>query len=486
MSIELSANKEVIEKVTDEQKELLNQLAQLQSLINFRKKQRGVDFYVPNQTQANAHRSKAKTICYIGGNRSGKSTWGAVELTWAVTKKYPEWFPKERRFNRPVKVRVATDRFFKIDSVIEPKIREYIPKTEIRQVRRSPQGYLSKMIIRDGSTIEFLTMEQDLMAFEGQDLDLFWGDEPIERRRFIATQRGLVDRAGFSLLTFTPLIEPWMKDELIDKADGSRIAAFTADIRDNKYDIMGNSILREDDIRQFESMLTEDEKATRIHGKFFHLKGLVYKEFDTNVHCLDNFHYEEGYPVICVLDPHDRLPHHIIWAMVDRINDVYVMFELVKEGTIQELAAMIKATEKYFGWRVVKRLIDPNFGRKPLLSTGLNVIDELYKYKVNFTEADDNDATGRLKVKEMLHYDRTRPIDINNKPKLYFVRDKCPITIRSIMNYQYAEWKGNQDRDAKEEDKPKDTHGADTVRYLCISQPSFYLPQVYEPVAAYY
>lgn len=55
------------------------------------------------------------------------------------------------------------------------------------------------------------------------------------------------------------------------------------------------------------------------------------------------------------LDPHDRLPHWIIWAMIDRTNDIFVMYELVKEGTISELAGMIRATEKYFGWNVVKR-----------------------------------------------------------------------------------------------------------------------------------
>ena len=473
--------------LSPELKDALLTLEKAKQVLNARRKERGMDFYIPNPVQFQAHKSKAKIIAICAGNRSGKSSFGAVEIAWAVTKKYPEWFPLKRRFKTPVKIRIATDRFFKIDSVIEPKLKSYLPKGEIIRVRRSPQGYISKLVTKDGSMIEFLTMEQDLMAFEGQDLDLFWGDEPIDRRRYIATQRGLLDRSGQTILTFTPLIEPWMKQEITDKADGKIIDIFTADTRDNKFDIQGNSILREEDIKQFENMLTDEEKETRIHGRFFHLKGLVYKELNPAVHFLDDFKYEEGYPVICVLDPHDRLPHHLIWAMIDRINDIYVMYEQVKEGTIQELAAVIKATEKYFGWRVIKRLIDPNFGRKPLLSTGLSVIDELYKYKVVFTEADDNEEAGRLKVKEYLHYDKNRPIDINNKPKLFFVRDRVPVTIHSMLNYQYAEWKHNAgDRDPKEDDKPKDIHGADCIKYLCSSQPTFYLPQVYEPVGAYY
>lgn len=458
---------------------------QLQDLLKSRKKQRGIDFYVPNRVQYKAHMSKAKVIAIVKGNRMGGSTWGAMEVAYHLTKKYPKWFPYERRFNNSIKIRIATDKFFKIDSVIEPKLKEVLPLEWWRnaRIRRSPQGYITKIEHRLGDFIEFLTMEQDLMAFEGQDLDFFWGDEPVERRRYVATQRGLIDRGGQTILTFTPLIEPWMKDEIVDKADGKTIDVFYGTTRDNMYDIQGNPILKEKDIQRFESMLTEDERETRIYGKFFHLKGIVYKEFNPEVHTISDseFTYETGYPVVCVLDPHDRLPHHIIWAMIDRIDDIYVMYELVKEGTVRELAAAIRGTEKYFRWNTVRRLIDPNFGRKPLISTGLSVIQELAKYKTVFTEADDNKEAGRLRVKELLHYNKSKPIDINNKPKLFFVRERCPVTIKSIMNLQYDEWKGNIDRDPKEDVKPKDEHGAHCIRYLASSSPSFHLPSVYEP-----
>lgn len=475
--------------LTDSLRELFLEYDQVEALLKHRKKLRGLDFYIPNVIQNRFHRSKAKTICFCAGNRSGKSTAGAIELAWALTKEYPEWFPLERRFDRPIKARIVTDKFFKIDSVIEPKLREFLPKEIIATCKRSPQGYVNKLITKEGSVVEFLTLEQDLMAFEGQDLDFFWGDEPMERRRYIASQRGLVDRGGLTILTFTPLLEPWMKDELIDKADEVNIDVFFADTRDNKFDVAGNRILREEDIQKFENLLNEDEKETRLHGKFFHLRGLVYKELNPQVHFIDEFDYQKdfaNYPVICVLDPHDRLPHHLIWACIDRTNDIYIIHELVREGTISELAAYIKATEQFYGWRVIKRLIDPNFGRKPLLSTGLSVISELYKHKVVFLEANDNDEAGRLKVKEYLHYNKDKPLDINNKPKLFFVRGKVPATIRSMMSYQYDEWRSKQDRDLKESEKPKDTHGADCVRYLCISQPSFYSSPVYELTEAAY
>ena len=80
-----------------------------------------------------------------------------------------------------------------------------------------------------------------------------------------------------------------------------------------------------------------------------------------------------------------------------------------------------------------------------------------------------------MKVKDYLHYDMTEPISLTNKPKLYFHKDRVPLTIKSMRNYQYTEWVGKtaEERDPKEEPKQKETHGADCVRYLCMSNPKF-------------
>lgn len=472
--------------ISPELQALLNEHEQLSREIEGRKKLRGINFYVPNMYQYKAHCSTAKQRLVVKGNRAGGSTWGAAEIAMHLTKKYPEWYPKENRFRGSLKIRIATDKFFKIDTVIEPKLRQFIPwKEVILKERRGPQGYLQKLNCKDGSFIEFLSSEQDQMAWEGQDIDFFWGDEPMKRSHWIATKRGLLDRGGRAIFSFTPLIEPWMKADLVDKADGKNIDVFYANTRDNCFDIKGNPILSEQDIRDFENMLTDEERETRIEGKFFHLRGVVYKELSATIHLINDFNYSRdfaGYPVICVLDPHDRLPHWVLWAMVDRINDVYVMYEMVKEGTYAELAAGILATEKYFGWNVVKRYIDPNFGRKPSASSGMSTIDELAKYRAVFTEAlSDNIELGHLRVKEYLRFNHNKPLDINNKPKLYFVKGSVMRTWNSMLNYQHDEWKGTQDRDPKEEVKPKDAHGADCVRYLIVSQPSFTNAYSYEP-----
>jgi hypothetical protein len=322
----------------------------------------------------------------------------------------------------------------------------------------------------------------DTMACESADWDFYWGDEPQQKAKYYAIQRGLVDRNGLTILTFTPLIEPWMKTDLVDKSDGKRIEVFTGDIRDNKFDINGKEILKESSIAEFEAMLPEDIRETRIHGKFFHLRGVVYKEFST-VHIKD-FKYEYPLPVYCVLDPHDRQPHHVIWAYMTKTDDIMVFYEMAKHCTLKDLAAQIYGVEKHFNFRVKTRLIDPNFGKKPVISTGRSVIQELAKFKLHFHAANDNVESGQLKVKDYLHYNKKKPLGLTNSPKMFFHNKNCPRTILSMRNLQYEDWATGtkKDLDPKEpKTKQKDTHGADCIRYLAMHNPTYRGIRSYEP-----
>lgn len=458
-------------------REALAELERIDQVRDYRRKIRGISYYTPNPMQLKAHQSKANIILFCGGNRSGKSTFGATELVFHLTRIYPDWYPRERRFTRPIKAVVVATENAIIEKVIEPKIRAFLPPELVAEKgwRRVTGGYLHRIKMKDGGSVDFLTNEQDDMAFESQDWDFYWGDEPQKKRKFDAILRGLIDREGKTVLTFTPLIEPWMKEELVDRSDAKEIEAFIVDMRDNKFDIKGNPILLEESIQKIESMWDEETKQTRIHGKFFHLRGTVYPEF-SEIHQL-NFTYTYPDPVISVLDPHDRQPHHVIWAVVTRTDDLFIHDELSMACTVQDLAKAVKAREARNGYKMRRRLIDPNFGRKPLITTGRNMIEELYVSGCGgWTEADDAKDEGHLKVKDYLHYDRSKPISHTNQPKLFFHKTNCIKTIRSMRNYQYEEWVGKiaSERDPKEKPKDKDTHGADCIRYLCMSNPKFY------------
>ncbi len=477
----------------------LLELENVEEELRRRRKEHGIDYFIPNAPQLKALKSSARTVAYCGGNRVGKTTLGAAFIVAHLSKRYPgcschgDWFSGQRRFTGPVKAAICVTKFDKIEQVIEPKLMSILPKDWcLGQPRRTPQSYLRRLVGKDGSVLDILTNEMDQMAFESTDWDVVWVDEPLPRSHYQGIVRGLTDRRGLMMLTFTPLVEPWMKEEFVDAADGKRVDVIMADTYQNLEDIHGNPILTREAVRELELSMPEDVRKTRIYGQFFHMRGMVYTEYDSSIHEQD-WEYTKGEPtlslpgrlafaypdpVICVLDPHDRLPHHVIWAVVARTDGVYVDRELVFQGNLQELKRAILSTELQAGYRVVRRLIDPNFGNSPAqVGGGRTVRQELSRppFSCPFGLSNDDKEAGRMKVKDFLHFDRTRLMDITNSPKLYFNRERCPQTVRSMKNYQYDEWKGagKDEKDLKERDKQKDTHGADTIRYLVMSNPTF-------------
>lgn len=458
---------------------LLAELEMLESVTAERRKASGMQYYTPNPMQQKAHQCESRTILYCGGNRAGKSTFGCLELCFHLTRQYPDWFPKARRFTKPIKAVVSATEFPVITRVIEPKIREFLPR-DYYKVKKTAQGYMSRIECKDGSTVDFLTLEMKDEAYESADWDFAWCDEPQAVRKYEAIMRGLTDRRGLMVITFTPLTEPWMKERLVDRADGKTISCFTVNIRDNKFDINGNPILSEQSIAEFEGQLAEDVRDSRISGRFFHLRGVIYKEF-SEAHIQD-FCYEDPkfqgvrYPTICVIDPHDRRPHHVIWAYIDPCDDIYIDYEFQAHMELDDLAKELVKIEEARGYNMRKRVIDPNFGRKPArVGSNLSVIQELRRHGLACYEGVDNLELGHLVVRDYLHWDQRKPQSAINKPKVFFSRDRVPKTIRSMRNIQYEDWEGKtkNERDLKETEKDKDTDGADTIRYLLVQKPTY-------------
>lgn len=456
-------------------KHLECELRDIEGEVLRRHRENGIEYYVPNPKQYVAHKSPCKEVFYAGGNRSGKTVFSMAEAAIHTSGKYPDWYPTTRRLNRPVKVKIISPKFKEgINDVIEPKLRSLLPKKQIQKMKRSPQGYLMHMEIdyrgKGTSVIDFLSQEQDMMSFEGGDADIIIADEPLKRSIYVALMRGLVDRNGYFICGYTALKEAWMK-ELTDNADGKLRDFFVADMRDNKYDIKGNPILKEESIKRFEETLTEDEKEVRLHGRYYHISGLVFKEL-SDVHIVDTL--PEKYITWASLDPHDRNPHWMIWAAVDPTGDIVIYKELIKACNLYDLAQSIKTVEK--DMTIHSRIIDPNFGHKPAsVGSNTSVQDQLRKFKMDFVDAttDDTEA-GIAMVRDYLRYNKLKPVDFTNKPKLFFLKDAVPQTLKAMYNLQYRDWKGISDeKEDNERIMEKNKHAGDTIRYLCISKPRY-------------
>lgn len=432
--------------------------------------------YVPHDKQKQFHCALQKIRGVFGGNRSGKTEMGALEARFHSTGDYPEWYPMEGRFSGPTRGRIIVTDYKKgANEVLEPKITKWFAKEMIQKIERF-QGHIVKLFIRHKtggiSTIDVMTHEQDSMAFEGWSGHWAWFDEPPPRELFVATMRGLIDFRGRAWLTLTPISEPWLFDAIVGQA-GDRVWFVTVDIRDNPY-------LSEREIADFEASLLPEEVEARIHGKFIHLAGRIYKEFEVGTHCVSTMpNGWQQWPTYFVLDPADRRPHHGIWAKVDPMGTVYVYDEIVQKLTIKDLSDRILMQERSQGINPenVIRVLDPNKGRTPTAVTGLRLVDEFANHGVYFTaNVNDDVALGHLAVAERLHYDKFRPFSATNQPKLYFYRPHTLECVRQLLSYVWDDWRGSNRNTRAEKETPKDVNKdmPDCVRYLIMSNPVWF------------
>lgn len=432
--------------------------------------------YVPHPKQKDFHKSLHKIRGVFGGNRSGKTEMGTLEAWFHASGDYPDWYPLEGRFLNPTRGRIIVTDYKKgANEVFEPKLQKWFPPDRIIKIDRF-QGHIVKIHVRHKSggisTMDVMTHEQDSMAFEGWSGHWAWFDEPPPREQFIATMRGLIDYRGRAWLTLTPISEPWLFDEIVGKA-GDRVWFTTVDIRDNPY-------LNEQEILDFEATLMPDEIEARIHGKFIHLAGRVYKIFDPKIHVIDELPLGwKAWPRWFVLDPADRRKHHGIWATVDPLNNVYVYDEIAMAGTLDELCTQITTQEHMDGVNSesVIRILDPNKGQTPTTVTGLKLVEEFGIRNLGFTvNVNDDIPLGHMAVAQKLYYDKLKPLSFDNKPKLYFLRGKTNECVRQLLSYVWDDWRGINKGTRSEKEVPKDVNKdmPDCVRYLIVSNPMWY------------
>lgn len=427
--------------------------------------------YIPHPKQKLFHCAGNTVRAVFGGNRSGKSEMGINEVRMHSTGQYPSWYPEDKRWNEPTRGRIVIKDFKKHGEVIENKLRQWFDPSTIIKIEKS-MGNLNKVFIRhiSGGTSVFdvMTHEQDSLQFEGWNGHWVWFDEPMPREKYIACLRGLVDFKGRAWITATPLSEPWLFDEIMSnsKQDVWHIAI---SIYDNPY-------LTKEGIQILLGSITPEEEEARIHGKFLHLTGRIYKDFDTATHLVDRL--PDGshcWPTYFALDPADRRPHHAIWAKIDPMGTLWVFDELVYKGTIEQTCNEIRVRERTYGINPeeVIRILDPNKGNTPVGSQGIKLVQEFAKHKVYFSvKVNDDLALGHLSVKERLH------IPEGGYAKLLFVRDTTRECVKQLLSYVWDDWRGGSSASKSEKETPKDINKdmPDCVRYLCMFNPQWFNP----------
>lgn len=430
--------------------------------------------YKPHGKQKAFHIAPNVGRGIFGGNQSGKTYSGTMEVGFHATQEYPDWYPK-KLYMPPGNVgRIVVKDFPKsVSEVMEPALLRIIHPRFIKYVKRNSQGYMVKVALNNECRFDLVTHEMDTQSLEGWQGDWCYFDEPCPRDKFIACLRGLIRRSGRWWLSCTPLTEPWMYDEIYTNP---KIFTVTVDITDNPH-------LKEEDIKVFVESLTEDEKEARLHGKFMHLSGLVYPEFSVETHVRPSTTMIPlDWPRRLLVDPHDRRPFAMAWMAVDPLDRLWFYREWPLEmfhklttsrRSVRDYCHIIREAEG--SETIYRRLMDSRFGKQPKMQVeGYDMSEQPNLFDMFDSEGlvfEPSYWTQTLSAADPGHQaikERLRVSPVTGEPSL-FVLDNCK---NLIYAFQHNVWMRDKER---QEEFAKDF--LDLARFGAMDEPKYFQPE---------
>ncbi len=435
-------------------------------------KRYGLAFYRPYNEQDAFHRAGAtyKRRMFRGGNRTGKSTAGCTEdCAWLMGER--PWYPVASPFrrggipNHPVKLLTITTDWDKVDEIFTSqrgeggKVWRYLPKNFVKSVRRNHSGAIDTIECNNGSLWRFDTVKSFManpQGSESSDWDAVHVDEPCPEQMFKATARGLIDRGGSAWFTLTPLSEFWINDYFFPQDTGGKARDDVFSVCAAIYD---NPFLPSAAIKEFEALLTNDEKECRLKGIPLHLSGIIYKQFRWDRHVLQNVpsgwrsfsEPPDSYSVYYAIDPHPQTPHAVLFCAVAPTGQRFYFTDIFKHCSIEELCRDVRGVVG--GKNVTAIRIDPlAYVNDPITET--NMANEFWRCGVFVEKATKALAQGILKVQAELA-----------KPNNIFFSPECRRTLWEIQRYAWDE----------KENKPidKDDHMMENLYRLELMEPRF-------------
>ncbi len=410
----------------------------------------------------------------------GAVMWGAPTsaFDFPLYREYPSRWPK--------RIRIVTESELVSDmGPIQTEAAKWWPKGRYSWVKGGKQ--YNKFFYSDtGFFGEVMTNEQALKEFEGKTNAINVFVEPPPKLIFnacIARQR----MGGLNIMDMTPLTSSaWVKDDIIDKAqveaDGKVVGksvCISADIEENCQEHGKNGQLKHDDIQQIISRYDPDEIEARAHGKFVHLSGRIFKTFERAVHVREFEILTDNVSHGMVVDPAIAKPLMILWRFVDKAGVVHFYdespdfeFHNAKDSnlTVADYVQIIKAKEE--GRNIESRILDRHFGNARRTLGGKTLKEEFSDAGLDFVDSYTMDPAseveaGILKVKEYLKYDKTKPIDSLNRPRLV-IHPRCKNLIAAFERWS------RDPKTGKPLDEWKDA--IDDARYDLMSNPEVEAP----------
>lgn len=474
-------------------------------------------YFKPQDQQVAFFECQAPVKMAEGSNRSGKTTAGIVDdichllgfYPWKVPKalqnKSIEFYSRNRHLlpkdcltprQRPLKFIVLEDDWETADEILisgkegEPgKLIKYVPPACFASQEKNGQGYVSKIIFTNGSSLAIDTQKaftNDPGSFEGKDYDRAHFDEPKCREMWVSIARGLVDRKGDQVWTLTPLKQPWLYDQFrVPYQNGEKwISVFFFDTELNPY-------INREGWEAYKASLTEDEAEARVKGKWTHLQGLVYKEFLARLYAqggnliepLTTEYLLDHCSAYSFFDVHQRQNQACLLVAKDDRNRTIVFDEVFVKALFREFGEKVRSKVMFHSRKTSKGeetlaierwLCDPlAFVDDPV--DGHKWADEFIELGFPVEPASKLRDAGIAKTRQAFK-DRTLLICTN-----------CHRLIWELQHYVYAEWRNSQAKGEKEKPVDKDDHMVECLYRAVMADLSYVKGQAHygKPIEGY-
>ncbi len=450
------------------EREIIERLLKIEEILKRREKYDFLSRYNTGEKihakQMAFHTCLKRNRWVFGGNRCGKTECGAVEAVWLARGIHPYRKNRENVFGWVVSVSYEVQR-----DVAQNKILHYLDPEWIEDLvmakgsKDSPAtGIIDTIVVRNVfgglSKIGFKSAEQGREKFQGASLDFVWFDEEPPKDIYDECRMRVLDKKGEIFGTMTPLSgRTWVYDEIyLNKFNNPEVWYEQMEWADNPF-------LDREEVELLSSGMDDEILQSRRYGRFNGDGGLVYPEFDENVHVIDPMPIPVEWQDTISIDPGLRNPLSAHFYCADYDGNIYVVAEhYEKERDIDYHAERIKEIADRLGWHRdsrgnIEALIDSAAGQRTLASSK-SVAEMFFERGIAVNCRVDKDMfSGISAVKSVL----------KKRPPALFIFRTCKEMIREIKGYSW----GSCDLPIK-----KDDHAMDELRYYVMHRKKTYEP----------
>jgi len=391
------------------------------------------------------HKSKANIRWFFGGNQSGKTHTNMIDLAQVAMGVHPY-----RTIHQGLHWVCIESWEQARDILWEENLKKFIPQHHIFSVSYGQDRVPKKVLLKNGTRIEFKAFNQGRELFQGRAIDSCYCDEQCHhdfQGIFDEIMARLMVKKGYLSWSMTPIVpQPFLEERIEDLPPTDEV--FYADLNSNR--VSRGGYVADERIDSMIAQWPEEVQATRIKGHFASFYGAVYKSYNRATHVIKPFKIPDTWRRYRGFDFGFTNPFVCLWLAQDGDDNWYVYREYYKAKTgIGEHISAVKRLSK--DEQYVASWADPeNAGDRA----------ELRKAGIITKPARKDISKGIELVQSKLK------VKANGKPSL-FIFNSCKHTCQELASYKYPE--GTKSNNPKDIPLKKNDHTCDALRYVIYS-----------------